>query len=129
LFYLGPVREITVAPEADLDCLPFNGPVDRRVAKFMAFYNRRLAAIARKRRASGCWGRRNTGWRELGDGFVPDPRVLKVLWKGVRRWLGAEWHALFLKDVAREGAGEDVAGALVGSAIANRRSLRDGVAR
>ncbi len=104
LFYLGPVREITVAPEDDLDCLPFNGPVDRRVARFMAFYNRRLAAIARKRRAAGCWGRRNTGWRELGDGFVPDPRVAKVLWKGVRRWLGAEWHALFLNAGSRAGA-------------------------
>ncbi len=137
LFYLGPVREITVAPEADLDCLPFNGPVDRRVARFMAFYNRRLAVIARKRRAAGCWGRRNTGWRELGDGFVPDLRVLKVLLKGVRRWLGAEWHALFLRPAsAAEGKKEEATlRAGVGSAagtkwrpakpIANRRSLSE----
>ncbi len=117
LFYLGPVREIVVAPEDDLDCLPFNGPVDRRVAKFMRFYNRRLAAIARKRRAAGCYGRRNTGWRELGDGFVTDPRVLKSMWIGVRRWLGAEWHAFFLQgeddpaEMPNRGEGMRAAGA------------------
>ncbi len=97
LFYLGPVREIVVAPEDDLDCLPFNGPVDRRVAKFMRFYNGRLAAIAKKRRAAGDYGKRNVGWRELGDGFVPDPRSLKPILTGVRRWLRAEWGALFLR--------------------------------
>lgn len=96
LFYLGPVREITVAREHDLDCLPFNGPVDGLVGRFMTFYNRRLSHIARKRRAAGCYGRRNTGWRELGDGFVPDPRVLRSFWRGFRRWLGAEIHALTL---------------------------------
>jgi flavin-dependent dehydrogenase len=99
LFYLGPVREITVAREHDLDCLPFNGPVDRRVGRLMKFYNRRLAAIARKRLAAGCYGRRNSGWRELGDGFVPDERVARSLWRGVRRWLGAELHALTLRPV------------------------------
>ncbi len=97
LFYLGPVREITVAREHDLDCLPFNGPVDRRVGRFMKFYNRRLSAIARKRLAAGCYGRRNSGWRELGDGFVPDPRVLRSFWKGFSRWIGAEIHALTLR--------------------------------
>lgn len=96
LFFLGPVRESTAHPEADLDCLPFNGPVDRRVGKFMAFYNRRLSAIARKRMDHGCYGRKNVGWRELGDGFVPDPRSIRPLMRGVMRWLGAEWHAYFL---------------------------------
>lgn len=96
LFYLGPVREITVAREHDLDCLPFNGPIDGIAGKFMRFYNRRLAAIARKRRSAGCYGRGNTGWRELGDGFVPDPRVLISFWRGFRRWIAAEIHALTL---------------------------------
>lgn len=96
LFYLGPVREITIAREHDLDCLPFNGPVDRAAGKFMKFYNRRLARIARRRREAGCYGRRNSGWRELGDGFVPDPRVLRSFSKGFFRWLGAELHALTL---------------------------------
>ncbi len=96
LFFMGPVREITTARERDLDCLPFNGPVDGMAGRFMKFYNRRLAHIARRRRAAGCYGRRNTGWRELGDGFVPDLRVLNPLAKGIRRWLAAELHAIFL---------------------------------
>jgi flavin-dependent dehydrogenase len=100
LFYLGPVREITVAREDDLDCLPFNGPVDTRVGRFMKFYNRRLAHIARKRREAGCYGRRNSGWRELGDGFVPDGRVARSLYLGLRRWLLAEVHALTLRPRA-----------------------------
>jgi len=97
LFYLGPVREITVAREHDLDCLPFNGPVDGAVGRLMKFYNARLAAIARKRRAAGCYGRRNTGWRELGDGFVPDVRTLRSFFRGFKRWIGAELHALTLR--------------------------------
>ena len=97
LFYLGPVREITVAREHDLDCLPFNGPVDTLVGKFMKLYNRRLAHIARKRREAGCYGRRNSGWRELGDGFVPDGRVLRSFLRGAFRWLRAEAHAFTLR--------------------------------
>ncbi len=104
LFYLGPVREITVAREHDLDCLPFNGPVDGIAGKFMKLYNRRLSRIARKRREAGCYGRRNTGWRELGDGFVPDGRVVRSLWRGVRRWLGAELHALTLRTLPQANA-------------------------
>lgn len=97
LFYLGPIREITVAREQDSDCLPFNGPVDTKAGRFMKFYNRRLAVIARKRREAACYGRHNTGWRELGDGFVPDLRVARSFWRGFRRWIGAEIHALTLK--------------------------------
>jgi flavin-dependent dehydrogenase len=107
LFYLGPVREITVAREHDLDCLPFNGPVDRRVGRFMKFYNRRLSAIARKRLAAGCYGRRNSGWRELGDGFVPDPRVLRSFWRGFSRWIGAELHALTLRPACETRSPEE----------------------
>jgi hypothetical protein len=63
----------------------------------MAFYNRRLAIIARKRMAAGCYGRNNFGWSEFGDGFVPDPRSLIPVRKGVIRWLMAEWHGFFLR--------------------------------
>lgn len=96
-FYFGPVREITIDRQLDLDCLPFNGPVDGAAGKIMAFYNRRLATIARKRIGAGCYGRRNTGWRELGDGFTPGWKSVFPLMKGIRRWLGAELHALTLK--------------------------------
>lgn len=109
LFFLGPVRESTRVREADLDCLPFNGAVDRRVGKFMEFYNRRLSHIARMRMDHGCYGRYNTGWRELGDGFVPDPRSLRPLMRGIVRWLGAEWHAFFLPGARASEVAEPVA--------------------
>lgn len=99
LFYLGPVREITIAREHDLDCLPFNGPVDRLAGKFMRFYNKRLSAIARKRMSARCYARNNTGWRELGDGFVPDTRVLCSFLRGFWKWIGAECHALTLRPL------------------------------
>ncbi len=99
LFYLGPVREITVAREDDLDCLPFNGPMDSLAGRFMKFYNRRLAHIARQRRQADCYGRRNSGWRELGDGFAPDGRGVHSLLRGIRRWLAVEIHALTLRPM------------------------------
>jgi hypothetical protein len=56
----------------------------------MKFYNRRLVVLARRRLAKGCYGRRNAGWRELYDGFVPDRRVGKLIRKGLFHWWRAE---------------------------------------
>jgi len=97
LFYMGPVREVTTAREADMECFPFNGPVDRLAGRFMRFYNGRLALLARKRLAAGCYGRRNRGWRQLGGGFTPDAGSLRLFALGLRHWLRAEWHGLFLR--------------------------------
>jgi len=96
LFFLGPVRESTDRSGPDLECLPFDGAIGLRVGQFMAFYNRRLSAIARKRMEHGCYGRKNVGWREMGDGFVPDARSIRPLVRGISRWLAAEWHAYWL---------------------------------
>ena len=54
------------------------------------FYNRRLVALAQRRLATGCYGQRNAGSRELYDGFVPDGRVWKLIRKGLSRWWRAE---------------------------------------
>ena len=80
----------------DLDGLPFNGPVDTSAEKFMKFYHRRPARIARKRQEAGCSGRRNAGWRELGDGSGPAVRGLGSFSKSLFCWLGAELPALGL---------------------------------
>jgi hypothetical protein len=56
----------------------------------MKFYNRRLVALAKRRIATGCFGARNSGWRELYDGFVPDRRVWKLIRRGLVRWGKAE---------------------------------------
>jgi hypothetical protein len=56
----------------------------------MKFYNRRLVTLARRRLATGHYGRRNAGWRELYDGFVPDIRLRKLIQKGLLRWWKCE---------------------------------------
>ena len=94
LFFTGPGRvSILNAGGDDLECLPFTGSVDRLVAKFMQFYNRRLSTIARLRHETGCYGRKNTGWQELYTELGPGPKLLKTLRIGLTRWLAAELHA------------------------------------
>jgi hypothetical protein len=56
----------------------------------MNFYNRRIVALADRRWATGYQGKRNAGWRELYDGFVPDRRLRKQISRGLRRWLKCE---------------------------------------
>jgi flavin-dependent dehydrogenase len=99
-YHLGPVRQVFDNP-ADFEKLPFDGVPGRVVAKILRFQNARLVAIARKRLAAGVYGKRNAGWRLLVGGFVPDASVLKLLFKGMRLWLRAEWGALWLRKNGR----------------------------
>src|SRR5262249_45215763 len=43
-----------------------------------------------RRWATGYYGKRNAGWRELYDGFVPDTRLRKQFSRGLRRWFKCE---------------------------------------
>lgn len=98
LFFLGPGRSSILEKGGDdLWCLPFIGPIDRIVGRFMRFYNGRFSLIARKRMAAGCYGRRNSGWQELYSGVAPKISIVPILWKGLSRWLAAEVHALTLR--------------------------------
>jgi hypothetical protein len=36
------------------------------------------------------YGKRNAGWRELYDGFLPDTRLRKQIFRGLRRWWKCE---------------------------------------
>ena len=56
----------------------------------MRFYGRRLVALANRRWATGYYGKRNAGWRELYDGFVLDTRLRKQVFRGLRRWWKCE---------------------------------------
>jgi len=99
LFFIGPVREsISRRGSCDSNCLPFTGPVDTLVGKLMKFYNRRLFHIALKRRQAGCYGRRNTGWRELNPGFSTGMGSAPLFLAALFRWLKLEIHALGLKS-------------------------------
>jgi len=80
--------------------LPFGGLGGRRVASMMKFYNRRLVTLAKRRWAKGCYGRRNAGWRELYEGFVPDARIRKQIWRGLLRWWKCELVNLGLMFVS-----------------------------
>ena len=109
-FYFGPVRELCTCPKGGFERFPFDGRIDGAVSRFMAFANRRLSKIARKRRACGTYGRKNLDHRFIVKGFVPAPPVLGQVWLGIKIWLRAEWGALFLRRPP-EPAGEPQAAA------------------
>ncbi len=96
-FFFGPVRELCICPKGGFERFPFDGPVDGAVSRFMALGNRRLAAIAIKRRACGVYGAGNLDHRMMVTGFEPTPKVLRMVWRGMKIWLRAEWQTLFLK--------------------------------
>lgn len=89
-YFVGLVTPVYRNPEREFLRLPFDGISGRIVAGMMKFYNRRLAALAKRRLATGTYGAANAGWRELYDGFVPDIRVRKLIQKGLFRWWKAE---------------------------------------
>ena len=89
-YYIGLVRATYRDPEREFLNLPFTGLGGRIARAAMSFYNRRLVALAKRRWATGYYGRRNAGWRELYDGFVPDARLRKQIWHGLRRWWKCE---------------------------------------
>ncbi len=102
LYYLGLVIPAYKNPEGAFLELPFQGPIGRLVAATVTFYNRRLAALGKRRWHTGYYGKHNSGWRELYDGFAPDSRVRKLMQKGVFRWWRAELTNLRL--ILRSGA-------------------------
>ena len=89
-YYFGLVIPAYKNPEKAFAELPFSGRPGRVAARIISFYNRRLVALGKRRRATGYFARRNGGWRELYDGFVPDRRVASLLRKGLGKWLKAE---------------------------------------
>ena len=89
-YYAGLVRRVYRDPECAFLILPFTGKGGRFARNVMNFYNRRLVALANRRWVTGYYGKRNAGWRELYDGFVPDIRLRKQISRGLRRWLKCE---------------------------------------
>jgi flavin-dependent dehydrogenase len=100
-YYVGLVRAVYRDPECEFLNLPFTGTGGRLARNAMRFYNRRLVALANRRWATGYYGKRNAGWRELYDGFVPDIRLRKQIWRGLRRWWKCEFTNLRLMLRAR----------------------------
>ncbi len=61
LYYFGVVSQPFKHGPGALETPSFSGPSTRLPASLIAFYNRRLAAIAHSRWRRGTWGRNNTG--------------------------------------------------------------------
>jgi len=95
-YYTGLVQAVYRDPECAFLNLPFTGTAGRRARNVMRFYGRRLVALANRRWATGYYGKRNTGWRELYDGFVPDIRLRKHVSRGLLRWWKCELINLVL---------------------------------
>ena len=97
-YHLGPVKQVYSDPATMFGAFPFDGFAGRVAAKFIAFYNRRLVAIARKRIAAGTYGARNAKWRLLIPGFTHEPKQSgRLLFSGIRRWLWMEIKSLWLR--------------------------------
>ena len=101
-YFIGPVRLVHDDLDKEFTIFPYSDAIGARVGKFMQFYNRRLAVLAQRRLASGCYGRRNVDWRFLvRGGFAPDTSVLKTLRTGLWHWLKAEAHGCKLPRVTK----------------------------
>jgi flavin-dependent dehydrogenase len=104
-YHLGPVKQVYSDPATMFGSFPFDGRPGRIAARLIAFYNRRLVAIARKRIAAGTYGARNAGWRLLVGGFTPEPKVAgRLLFKGLWKWIKLEIGAAFLTKRKRSPA-------------------------
>jgi flavin-dependent dehydrogenase len=68
----------------------FSLPASNPFFRFMRFYNRRLATIARARRARHALGRRNGGERAMLNGFTLARSTLLSLLRALGQWARAE---------------------------------------
>jgi flavin-dependent dehydrogenase len=97
-YHLGPVKQVYSDPATMFGTFPFDGIGGRIAAKMIRFYNRRLAALARKRIAAGVYGARNAGWRLLVGGFTHEPKQsARLLLSGIWRWVKMEIGGLWLR--------------------------------
>ncbi|HEY1081278.1 MAG TPA: NAD(P)/FAD-dependent oxidoreductase [Prosthecobacter sp.] len=95
-YFVGPVRLVYDNPDYEFGRLPYDGPAGTFFAKFMALYNRRLVAMAKKRLAKGTYGAWNNGMDlTLGQSYTPDFSALRFLRWGIRLWFMAELRTLF----------------------------------
>jgi hypothetical protein len=95
-YFVGLVTPVYKNPEREFLNLPFEGFAGRVVASMMKLYNRRIFQLAKNIVDAGTFGAKNSGWRELYDGFVPDRRVAKLIRRGLFRWWRAEFSNLLV---------------------------------
>ena len=80
--------------------MPYNGPGGAIFARFMAFYNRRLEVIARKRLAAGTYGKNNLEHRHLlRIPFEANTKAVRHLFHGMRVWFKLEAETFFIRPI------------------------------
>lgn len=97
LFFFGPVREVVKCPRTGFSQFPFCGPVDKKVAKVMAFYNARLADLAEEKRQLGLYGRENGRRHTLIPGFAPSGAAWWRVLDGAALWAREELRLLWAR--------------------------------
>ncbi len=107
LYYLGIVSKPFKNGESALEIPAFAGRGSGRAAQLLSLYNRRLAAIARRRLAVGTWGRKNAGGYFPFMSYQLDRRLpWRVLWALVM-WgkleLTEGWRTWFTAPVSDVG--------------------------
>jgi 2-polyprenyl-6-methoxyphenol hydroxylase-like FAD-dependent oxidoreductase len=104
LYYIGVVSQPVKRGPAALREPVFSLPRSETAYRLMKLYNRRLARMARERRARGVFGRMNAGERFLLNGFLPDHSTGKPVLNAVMAWLVLEakegWRTWFAKEEA-----------------------------
>lgn len=90
LYYWGVVQPPFKIGEEALLFPPFSPKIGRYFSAFMAFYNKRFAAIAARRRSLGLLGMMNKGRRSLIPGFTLQKRNTLRMVGFLRRWLVLE---------------------------------------
>ncbi len=107
-YFIGPVRLVYTWTDAEFSKMPYNGPIGALFGRFMAFYNKRLEVIARKRLARGTYGKNNLGERSfIRAPFEPSTKSLRHMAQGVGAWWKLELEAFGRRaksgDRARQG--------------------------
>jgi flavin-dependent dehydrogenase len=114
LYYLGVVTQpYTLGLRAFLVPV-FSPPAAAPFYRLMRFYNRRLAAIGRSRRARGGWGKRNAGQRFMFAGYTFAPRSAWHIVKAIAYWWRLEltegWRSWWLPRPVATPAGATLPG-------------------
>lgn len=105
LYYFGVASEpYKIGRRALLEPM-FSLPTSRPFFRFMRFYNRRLAQIARDRRARQALGRRNVGERAMLNGFTFARSTVLNLSKALLQWARVELEEWRERSAASRSSG------------------------
>jgi hypothetical protein len=99
-----------------LELPPYSVREAAPIFALMRLYNRRLAAMGRRRRVEGRFGCRNAGGRDLFPGFnFKVAHLLKIIAAGLGKWAWLEvtegwrsWGRRRVREPLTEGAGMEV---------------------